>query len=282
MADDCLEDFYDDPRSSGFVPDDIPEDFHDTDYHQPKTFRCPKCSLAFPSVEAVIRHKRSTPSKHIMCEYCFSPVDFSTPDRLISHYKTNHRRTYCDDCALHFKTPEGKVNHDIEKHFSCHECQMHFTSSSHRENHFRTNPAHRRSFCHECQSSFAHPAHLRIHTESAHPKPKPKPKSKPRRAEVFAPGGKPPDHYATLIISCHSTHEEILVAAKKRRIETHPDNFKRRGGDMAQDRVDRLEEEAKMVGWAADILSDVVLREKYDARLLAWEKTQDVESSWWE
>ncbi len=138
-------------------------------------------------------------------------------------------------------------------------------------------PHTRDIFCHECQSNFAHPAYLRVHTANAHPKPK----SKPRRAEVLAPGEKPPDHYATLNILRHSTHEEILVAAKRRRIETHPDSFKRRGGELAQEEVDRLEEEAKKVGWAADILSDFVLKENYDARLHAWEKTQDVESSWW-
>lgn len=277
MAEDWLEDFYDDPRSSGFEADDILEGFHDTGYHQPKTFGCPKCSLAFPSFEAVTKHKRSTPSKHLMCMHCLSPVDFSTPDRLISHYETNHRKTYCTDCTLHFKTPEKKANHDEEEHFPCHSCQMHFASSSLRESHFATSPAHQRHFCHERQSNFAHPAYLRVHAANAHPKPK----SKPRRAEVLAPGEKPPDHYATLNILRHSTHEEILVAAKRRRIETHPDSFKRRGGELAQEEVDRLEEEAKKVGWAADILSDVILRENYDARLHAWEKTQDVESSWW-
>ncbi len=50
---------------------------------------------------------------------------------------------------------------------------------------------------------------------------------------------------------------------------------------MATEEVDGLEEEAKKVGWAADILSDAVLRENYDKRLNAWERTQKVESEWW-
>lgn len=53
-----------------------------------------------------------------------------------------------------------------------------------------------------------------------------------------------------------------------RRVETHPDRRRRRG--LSREEEDKIDEEAKLVGWAADILLDPEMRQKHDERLQAW------------
>ncbi|MCJ1466588.1 hypothetical protein MMC07_005208 [Pseudocyphellaria aurata] len=79
----------------------------------------------------------------------------------------------------------------------------------------------------------------------------------------------PPNHYATLRIPSNSSAEEIVKAAKKRRIEVHPDRTKRQEGLLAED-LEALDNEAKEVGFAAEILSDELLRKQYDRIYQLW------------
>ena len=131
-----------------------------------------------------------------------------------------------------------------------------------------------------------HPAQLKQHCDREHPaedsKDKQKAHSRPRQEgeqdqeqenpKMFSRRGEqPPGHQATLQNPRGSTQNEILTAAKKRRIEAHPDDAKRRYGvKVTEEKVKTMEEEANLVGWAADILSDEDLRAKYNERLRAW------------
>ena len=72
-----------------------------------------------------------------------------------------------------------------------------------------------------------------------------------------------PCHYARLGISADSSHEQVLKAAKEMRVKTHPDRLKRKEG-LTEGEERGIDVEAALVGQAADILSDPVLREKYD------------------
>lgn len=81
----------------------------------------------------------------------------------------------------------------------------------------------------------------------------------------------PRDLYAVLGVSPTATEAEIKKAAKKMRIETHPDKFNER--NLAPAEVDAIHERAKLVGQAADVLCDPEARREYAARL-AREKMQ--------
>lgn len=68
--------------------------------------------------------------------------------------------------------------------------------------------------------------------------------------------------YAILGLSPEATQAEIIRAARRRRIQVHPDKLKTAG--MAQEDIDRIEDEAQEVGLAADTLCDEVSRGEYD------------------
>ncbi|KAI4188804.1 MAG: hypothetical protein LQ348_003883 [Seirophora lacunosa] len=83
--------------------------------------------------------------------------------------------------------------------------------------------------------------------------------SKTRRPKGF------PDLYGCLDLSVSSPYEEVVQAARRRRIEVHPDKVKKPG--MTDEELRRIDEIAKEVGQAADILSDPIKRAKYDREL---------------
>ena len=87
-----------------------------------------------------------------------------------------------------------------------------------------------------------------------------------QRPQANAPSSRDPrTFYEILGISPFSTQEEILKAAKRKRIETHPDRFS--GQNLGPSDVDTIIERSKMVGHAADILCDPTARLKYDNKL---------------
>ncbi|KAL8746150.1 MAG: hypothetical protein Q9184_007784, partial [Pyrenodesmia sp. 2 TL-2023] len=88
-----------------------------------------------------------------------------------------------------------------------------------------------------------------------------------RNAEPKAEGssrGIPP-LYAYLKVDPTSSHDAIADAARKRRIEVHPDRLKRPG--MTQPELKEIDETAKDVGYAADVLLDAAKRSKYDREM---------------
>ena len=76
-----------------------------------------------------------------------------------------------------------------------------------------------------------------------------------------------PDHYATLKLDYLATKGEIKSAAKRRRVEVHPDKFLKLG--MSDSERDRIHEIAVMVGQAADLLQDPEQKLRYDRKFLA-------------
>lgn len=72
--------------------------------------------------------------------------------------------------------------------------------------------------------------------------------------------------YQALKVSRDASHEEIVYAARKRRIEVHPDR-KRKLPGMSPSDVSRINMEAQEVGLAADTLCDEASRAKYDRDL---------------
>lgn len=83
-----------------------------------------------------------------------------------------------------------------------------------------------------------------------------------------ASSNRPMQNYYTILgVSPSCTHEEIIKAAKKKRIESHPDRFS--GQILGISDVDVIVERSKMVGHAADILCDPTARQKYNSKLAA-------------
>ena len=76
----------------------------------------------------------------------------------------------------------------------------------------------------------------------------------------------PENHYKTLDIGPDSSHEQIVQAAREIRIKVHPDQLKRVGGPT-EEQERAINREAALVGQAAHVLSDPVLRRKYDMKL---------------
>lgn len=77
--------------------------------------------------------------------------------------------------------------------------------------------------------------------------------------------GNLPDHYAALKLSPLATNEEIKSAAKRRRVEVHPDKLKKLG--MSDSERAKIDVAAATVGQAADVLQDPEQKLGYDRKL---------------
>ncbi|MCJ1452906.1 hypothetical protein MMC28_003251 [Mycoblastus sanguinarius] len=97
---------------------------------------------------------------------------------------------------------------------------------------------------------------------SRKPKWNPKPPPSPPRQDG------PLDIYAILKVHPQSSAGDIKRAARERRIETHPDRMKRK--NMSRQEEARIDEEAKLVGWAADIVLDAEKRAQHDWEVQGW------------
>ena len=71
-----------------------------------------------------------------------------------------------------------------------------------------------------------------------------------------------PDYYAILGISSRASPDEIAKAARKMRIETHPDKLKTPGMSAREEK--KIDERAASVGQAADVLMDSAQKRMYD------------------
>lgn len=76
-----------------------------------------------------------------------------------------------------------------------------------------------------------------------------------------------PDHYAALKLGPLATSEEIKSAAKRRRVEVHPDKLKKPG--MSDSERAKIDAAAAEVGQAADVLSNPEHKLEYDRQLYA-------------
>ncbi len=73
---------------------------------------------------------------------------------------------------------------------------------------------------------------------------------------------RPSDLYERLGVHPLSSNTQIAHAAKKKRIEVHPDRLQKPG--MTERELQDIDEIAKDVGYAADVLQDADKRRKYD------------------
>lgn len=151
----------------------------------------------------------------------------------------------------------------------------------------------RPSYARDSETSYYSQAHARkkeaSHTHEA-PRQEDQDRSKPRQAHSGAKGffktyreeikssplrqPEPKlvgDLYKSLKVSPDASHDEIVHAARRRRIEVHPDRRKLPG--MSPSDVSRINMEAQEVGLAADTLCDEASREKYDKALRRGLKT---------
>lgn len=79
----------------------------------------------------------------------------------------------------------------------------------------------------------------------------------------------PPNIYKILKISPQATIADIKRACRDRRIESHPDKLK--FGGVTKEEEERIDEEARVIGWACETILDPEQREKYDRKMKAWE-----------
>ena len=80
----------------------------------------------------------------------------------------------------------------------------------------------------------------------------------------------PKTHYDILGVARTASQEDIEKAAKSKRIACHPDKLKRKEG-LTQERLDAIDEQAKEVGFAAEVLCDRRKRASYDMQLMVFE-----------
>ena len=76
-----------------------------------------------------------------------------------------------------------------------------------------------------------------------------------------------PDFYAILKISHLATDGQIRSAAKRRRVEVHPDQNKKAG--MSKSEMDEIDAVAATIGEASEVLLDPEQKLKYDRKLYA-------------
>ena len=211
---------------------------HDAKHKQPPPVQCRRCRKTFADI-AERNHHFQTSSHHFCCRYCkHAVVEFGNANSLRYHYIDRHSELYCHFCDLHFPNTFQRFIHMAGGHWECAICRKIFHLYELCNNH-----------CRICYSSrFG--------------------KRFPEAPNGDGNGEGLPDHYARLGISKHSSHEQVLKAAKEMRVKTHPDRLKRREG-LREEEMRAIDVEAALVGEAADVLSDPELRYKYDCKIHA-------------
>lgn len=71
-----------------------------------------------------------------------------------------------------------------------------------------------------------------------------------------------PDYYGVLGVSSKASADEIKKAARKKRVEVHPDKMMKPG--MTESELRKIDDMAALVGQAADVLQSMTLKEDYD------------------
>ena len=150
--------------------------------------------------------------------------------------------------------------------------------------HFKVNHAR----CDWCLTEFATQDSLVAHYKNAHkgrgedsrsenqkPKLLPDQKSQPTRQPTVRKVG----YYAVLEIDSRSSHEQVIKAAKEMRVKFHPDRLKRQEG-LTEEQKQTIDTKAGLVGEAAEILSDPVLRRKYDQEMFREKHSQELYRRW--
>ncbi|MCJ1469134.1 hypothetical protein MMC07_007767 [Pseudocyphellaria aurata] len=237
---------------------------------------CEYCSRLFSSPEEKRKHSNS---KHCFCERCNE--SFLSEGLRRHHWATSdaHISTYCKICKVDFGNPGAYRIHS----FAAHTPRK---SQGHDQN-ANENPKSEKGSKYESGGRGKFEKDSKSQEQDQNSKPKGRKKeshnfreenfkekkagnSKDRSYTANMPASEaPPNHYATLKIPSNSSAEEIVKAAKKRRIQVHPDRTKRQEGLLTED-LEALDDEAKNVGFAAEVLSNELLRKQYDKIYRLW------------
>ena len=239
---------------------------------------CRYCSVPswWPNRKARDEHVRR---RHWMCSACKEEVTFVRKEALTRHKEEKHAAVYCHWCIKSFKSEADKEKHMSDGHYKCLLCRIYLKAFPDFERHIAT-------FCHLCSTSFRNPSQLDAHVQTMHADDcenrrfRSRPgenycdaqgvaEEEPEKPEMDLPEQTPEgelDLYAILRVERTSKVEDIAKAARKRRIETHPDRLERQNG-LSLEEKEVIREKAKQVGFAADILTDVERKQKYDLDL---------------
>ena len=252
--------------------------YHRFENRRNPAFFCWPCQKTFSSAEEKYEHRLNS-SRHFLCRLCHNDVDYKSVSGLERHYEHRHESLYCEFCAKVYPTEAAKLNHMEANHCICNPCGQCFRNRALRERHWARSRTHYKEYCLYCKDIFPdllahmrrfHPRRDEYRSERAHGKSRdhghgsyreehtrrenPQPSSSAQRTGV---------HYVTIGVEPSAHQDDILRAAKKRRIETHPDRLKRKPG-LTERQKAKIDEEAAKVGHAADILSDPISRLQYD------------------
>ncbi|CAF9927140.1 hypothetical protein IMSHALPRED_007132 [Imshaugia aleurites] len=214
---------------------------HSHKHTQPPPIRCRKCRKTFKDTDER-NHHFQTSARHFCCRYCGPVVEFGNADSLHYHYIDRHLDLYCHYCARHFPNTVQRLRHTQGGHRLCFACRK-----------ISFVPDLGGDHCRSCYSDQFGAAGFR----------------EAQNGDGDGDGGSFPDHYKRLGIGPHSSHEEVLKAAKEVRVRTHPDRLKRQEG-LTDEQMRVIDVEAALVGQAADVLTDPVLRSRYDCNVYRW------------
>ena len=244
--------------------DNTSEDFSsscedDTGYH---CLQCPHI-MVFENAEDLDRHLRT---RHglVYCPYiskrtqsgsCIGPPQVCWHSQERGHMEGCYHPNPCNDfdaveagqcnlCRSAFQEPADVLEHYYAIH-PCSECASYISTYYNiQSNHFDE--------CHQDKT----------------PSPSPTPPPTPPLSPLSPVEQRPVNIYAILGIHPQSTYEEARRAAKQRRVDTHPDKLKRACRSEAE--RNEIDEMAKLVGFAADIVLDPTKRLAYDEAMREW------------
>ncbi len=194
---------------------------------------------------------------------------------------------YCDLCKETFE-PQNRKVHLLFSHF-CQDCARYGTIfKMHRDDHFSecsldsrrsnkeydnsqsTRESGRQHWQRKAQQNeWARESFRRQHENFKTRAKEPRAQSPPLPPPIQKPQEPAPlDIYTILKVSPQSSPDDTKRAIRLRRIETHPDKRKKLG--LSKEEEVMIDEEAKLVGMAADILLDPEKRQKHEEQMQAW------------
>lgn len=225
--------------------------------------RCMLCSTTLPSSELLGEHYKDDHPQDC-CQFC--KMIFDSPSNAKRHRDNFHHP--CPKCTGYFSTRENLKTHftysgDHAEDY-CYICDMLFSTRDEWWNHMTRNHI----FCQFCYRTYWKPEYLRQHIAERHsseqPQPSPKHDQHEPNMNINVIHDANMTHYQILGLSPSSSHQDILRVARQQRIACHPDRLLQQEGLSAEE-IREIQVRAQRVGQAADVLSDPVLRAKYDS-----------------
>ena len=242
---------------------------------------CGKCSITFRTSADRARHLTTAPD-HFSCTLCYHLPEFDSASGRLFHWERIHPYLTCSYHEICFTEPVTRLIHMKIAHPSvgichCGLCDGNLPSKDpYRQQHHFFFHGEFGSNCAADENS------QRRKENSTFGQDKQKPHN--RREEYGTDESteeptrhisvweeEPPDHYAILGVEPNSSPVTIGRAARRKRVETHPDKLKRSEGLSTADLL-QIDVEAKQVGWAADILCNTESRRNYDHQLQNWRR----------